>query len=194
MLNKIASYLTRILQKNHIIQEEFFDVYVYGFELLLSSLFSTTVIILAGLCMHRVLETIVFLLVFILLRSYSGGYHATKFSLCTITTFCVYAIVMVFSFFLVVNLLAFAILGGVGLALLCVFAPIENPNKELSTKRKRIYKVVSIIIFLGFDVFGILTMSQHPTISSVAFYALSTDLLLMIPGILKKGAKSDEIL
>ena len=86
MLNKMATYLARKLLRHQIIQEEALDVYVYGFELLLSFLFTTLLIVTLGLAFQRFLETTVFLGVFIFLRSYSGGYHASKYYACTLVT------------------------------------------------------------------------------------------------------------
>lgn len=197
MLHKTASSLARNLLRHQVIQEDSLDVYVYGFELLLSFLFSTSLIIISGLIMHKVLETIAFLVVFIFLRSYSGGYHASKYYVCTIVTLCVYASVMALSSFLSINFLAFAVLSVLGLISLTIWAPIENPNKEITPKRKRIYKGVSIVLFMFFVSLGILILPHFSKIGSTVFYTLCADIILMFSCILKKFRKGeirDEVL
>lgn len=197
MLHKTADNLARSLLKHRVIQEDSFDVYVYGFELLLSSLFSTCLIIVSGLIIHKILETIAFLVVFIVLRSYSGGYHASKYFVCTIVTLCVYASVMAASSLLAVNYLAFVILCILGIVPLSIWAPIENPNKEISQKRKRIYKVISIVLFLSFVLFGVLILPHFSETGCTVFYTLCADIILMLPcKIMKsmKGETRDEVL
>ena len=49
MLNKMAIKLSNRLLHNKVITEDVLDVYVYGFELIISSLVNTLVIILAGI-------------------------------------------------------------------------------------------------------------------------------------------------
>ena len=73
MLNKTAVRLAKKLLSLQIITEEVFDIYVYGLELLLSFFFSSSVIVIIGTILGRVIETLVFLLVFVLLRSFTGG-------------------------------------------------------------------------------------------------------------------------
>ena len=197
MLHKTANCLARNLLKHRVIQEDSFDVYVYGFELLLSFLFSTSLIIVSGLIMRKIFETIAFLVVFIFLRSYSGGYHASKYYVCTIVTLCVYALVMAASSLLSVNYLAFVILCIMGIVPLSIWAPIENPNKEISQNRKRIYKIISIVLFLSFVAFGILILPHFSEIGCTVFYTLCADIILMLPCIIKKpmkGETRDEVL
>ena len=190
MLNKMATYLARKLLRHQIIQEEALDVYVYGFELLLSFLFTTLLIVTLGLAFQRFLETTVFLGVFIFLRSYSGGYHASKYYACTLVTINIYSIVMLLSYFVTVSIVAYSILGVLGLIALFVWAPIENPNKEITPKRKTIYKYVSIGMFLAFLAFGIRMNLYVSVISSTVFYTLCADIILMFPCIFKKGEKT----
>ena len=70
MLNKVATKLTKTMLAYKIIAEDMFDIYVYGFELLLSFLFNTTIIMIAGILLGRILQTLLFLLIFVLLRSF----------------------------------------------------------------------------------------------------------------------------
>jgi len=190
MLNKTATCLARRLLRHQVIQEELLDVYIYGFELLLSFLFTTLLIISIGLIFQKGLVTIVFLVVFIFLRSYSGGYHASKYYVCTLVTIGVYSIVMLLSHFLIVNIVAYPFLGVLGLIALLVWAPIEIPNKEITPKRKTIYKYVSIGFFLTFLVSGIIMNPHASVIGSTVFYTLCADIILMFPCIIKKGEKT----
>lgn len=194
MLSKTANYLARRLLNNNVIKEDSFEIYVYGFELLISFLFSTLLVIASGIIIGKLLETLAFLVVFIFLRSYSGGYHAKKYSICTIVTLGVYAAVILLSSFINVNVVSYLLLGIVGFILLFLWAPIENPNKEITNKRKIIYKWISILLFVIFLVVGILFIQIYPQISNTVFFTLCADIILMLPEKLRKGDKKDVIL
>lgn len=194
MLSKTANYLARRLLNNNIIKEDSYDIYVYGFELLISFLFSTFLVIVSGIIIGKPLETLAFLVVFIFLRSYSGGYHAKKYSICTIVTLGVYAAVILLSSFVNVNIMFYLLLGIVGFILLFLWAPIENPNKEITDKRKILYKWISILLFVIFLVVGILFIQLHPLISNAVFFTLCADIILMLPDKFRKGDKKDVIL
>ena len=194
MLSKTANYLARRLLNNNVIKEDSFDIYVYGFELLISFLFSTLLVIVSGIIIGKLLETLTFLVVFIFLRSYSGGYHAKKYSICTIVTLGVYAVVILLSSFVNVNIMFYLLLGIVGFILLFLWAPIENPNKEITDKRKILYKWISILLCVIFLVVGILFIQLHPLISNAVFFTLCADIILMLPDKFRKGDKKDVIL
>ena len=73
MLNKTAASLANRLMLHGVITNDVLDIYIYGFELLLSFLFSTTLMVISGFLINKIPETIVFLTVFILLRSFTGA-------------------------------------------------------------------------------------------------------------------------
>ena len=179
MLNIIAHKITNRLVSRSIVDGELFDIYVYGFELLLSFLFSTLMIAFIGAAVGCIYQTIAFLTVFILLRSFSGGYHADTYSKCTIVTFITFASVLLLSRLLQVNYFAYLLLGVTGIILLSIFAPIEHPNKKITSQRKKWHKIISLILFIGFLSAGIGIGTAYPIVGNAVFYSLTADLLLL---------------
>ena len=106
----------------------------------------------------------------------------------------IYAVVILLSSFINVNVVSYLLLGIVGFTLLFLWAPIENPNKEITNKRKIIYKWISILLFVIFLAVGILFIQLYPQISNIVFFTLCADVLLMLPNKFKKGDKKDVIL
>ena len=186
MLNKISQKLASHLIKNQIISNEMFDLYVYGFELLLSFVFSTTILLLTGILFKRIIETICFLIVFIFLRSFSGGYHALTYLFCTFVTLFVYGSVMLLSYYLSVKHIAFFVLLPLGIITLFIFAPIKNPNKKVSVKKAKQYKITSICILAFFSIIGIIFHDRYPTLCNIVFYTLCADIILLFPKNQKK--------
>lgn len=179
MLNRIAISLSKKLVSDGVISENNLDIYVYGFELLFSFLFSVTTILITGCIVNKLLETLAFLVVFILLRSYSGGYHSDTYLKCTIVTMSIYGIVMLFSTYLQVQLLFYIILIVLGWIALYIKAPIENPNKKLTEQEKKKHKVTSLILFTFFGLAGMFLNVFSEIIGATIWAALVVDLSLM---------------
>ena len=179
MLEKVSKSITNSLRKKGIVLDEFADVYQYGFELMLSFLIGTGLVIIAGIIVNRFIETLVFLIVFISLRSFTGGFHAMKYWICTVSTFGVYSLVMFVSSYVSVNFYVFYILFLIGSIILYIKAPVENPNKELTKKQKSKYKWISLALFFGLTLIGYVFVKSNSAISSTVFFTLIIDLVLM---------------
>ena len=179
MLEKVSKSITNSLRKKGIVLDEFADVYQYGFELMLSFLIGTGLVIIAGIIVNRFIETLVFLIVFISLRSFTGGFHAMKYWICTVSTFGVYSLVMFVSSYVSVNFYVFYILFLIGSIILYIKAPVENPNKELTKKQKSKYKWISLALFFGLTLIGYVFVKSNSAISSTVYFTLIIDLVLM---------------
>lgn len=66
------------------------EIYEFGFELLLADLLNFSVILLIGGIAHQLWPTVLYILIFIGLRSVGGGYHAKTHLRCHIGTIGVY--------------------------------------------------------------------------------------------------------
>ena len=179
MLNRTATGLAKRLMLHGVIGNDVLDIYVYGFELLLSFLFSTTTIVIAGCVMNKIMETIAFLTVFILLRSFTGGYHADTYAKCSITTFLLYGLVMLFSVYIQVGFIFYVALMMIGMIVLFIKAPVENPNKELSEQEKRKHRNTSLVLFSFFGLAGICLNVFTSVIGATVWVTLVLDLGLM---------------
>ena len=92
MIEMLSKKVVSGLFKNHAICEEECGLYRYGCEIFLTMTLNTCFIFFQGILMDRLLETIIFIVCFIPIRTYAGGYHATSFFRCFILTNCMFAI------------------------------------------------------------------------------------------------------
>ena len=76
--NRIADF---IYSKNNLSIDER-DIYVYGYEIIISSSITFLLLMVTGLLFKMILEAVVFFLVFYLLRRRTGGYHANTYLKC----------------------------------------------------------------------------------------------------------------
>ena len=179
MLNKLAAKISSKMLQRGVISGELFDIYVYGFELVLSFLFSVAVMLFVGIVTNRILHTILFLLVFITLRSFTGGYHANTYGVCFMVTISVFIVTILLAEYINICWWYYLLLLSVGLPIIYIFAPIEHHNKPLETNDKARCKMISTILFLSFNIVGMVFTKVNATLSSVIFFTLVFDLFLL---------------
>lgn len=147
MITSLAQYITGILIKNNIIENEHLDIYIYGFEVLISGALSLFIGLILGLMFSQLMECIVFLIVFVTLRKYCGGYHADTYLKCN-TVFAInIAIVMAILKLDFEYSFAFHIM----LCVLCiltyfVLSPIENIYKPITDEEKKKYRLIAVTL------------------------------------------------
>ena len=86
MNNKLSVLLSRKLIISGIIQKEFEAIYIYGFELLLSFVVSVSIILALSILIRKFFESLIFLVLFIAIRQFTGGFHARTYLKCQIFT------------------------------------------------------------------------------------------------------------
>lgn len=135
----LSQCCSHILVKYKIIPEDERDIYVYGFELLFTTLFSMLSILAAAICMGKIAQACIFIGVFFVIRMFSGGYHANTHWGCFLITNAVFFISMGMAGMLeripasVQNVLFLA-----AAAFIWIYAPVVHPNQPLTPEK--IYK------------------------------------------------------
>ena len=91
-MNYLVSQIVNFITEQDVISDEsdVQDFYRYGIEISISSLLNIVLVVIAGILIHHIIESIVFLTLFILIRSFTGGYHADTYFRCNLlmcTTF-----------------------------------------------------------------------------------------------------------
>lgn len=180
MEEKISDAICSKWIEKKVIPFEYKDVYVYGFEMLISTLVNIAVILLLGMFLNQLDMTIIFLFLFIFLRRLTGGYHANTRLQCRIYTLSAYLIVIAASNTTTVGIFENICLGGASILTIARFCPIENPNKPITEKNRRKLKYYSIIIIILFVASAVILLENNIKISMTIFYTISIDFLLMI--------------
>lgn len=149
MYEKIARLLTKKLAKLKVLEQEDFDVYVYGITLIISLIVVLLSILFTAALLNKMLETSIYLIGFLLTRFICGGYHAKHFYSCFISTNLTYWLFLLILsltyncnsyklFIFVITLLSVIIIN--------IFAPIENHNNYMSSYRKKRNKKYILIL------------------------------------------------
>lgn len=159
MIKFISSKAACILCKDED-TDEMRELYEYAIYILLSGLFHLFSVVALGLCFNMVLESLVFYCSFILIRKFAGGYHAKTPTRCYI--FSVITSVVALCLIILIgysNSVYYYIF--VTIEILCVLfiiarSPLDNENKPLNAKEKKIFKTLSVVISLLLFVISLL--------------------------------------
>lgn len=76
MFEALAEKIVRRLRDRQIISKENEELYKYGFNIGLTILINLLSSVLVGVFFGMIFESMIFLMGYIPLRSYAGGYHA----------------------------------------------------------------------------------------------------------------------
>ena len=138
--------------------------YRYGIEITISSILNIVLVLIIGFIINCVEKSIVFLFLFIVIRSVSGGYHASSYFKCNLLM-CSSFLGIVIASKILNNLTSWIWILPVSIAMLItvgILSPIPNINKPIKQDRKTKYKLFSFLICLGF-----LSLSYLYTVQTV---------------------------
>ena len=99
MIKSSANKVTSFLYCNNYIDSAKYDyeVYLYGFEILVASILNSVAILLIGLLFDRFIHSVVFLICYCPLRQFAGGYHADTYKRCFFIFICIFLLTIFLS-------------------------------------------------------------------------------------------------
>jgi accessory gene regulator B len=158
MIQRISESIVSWQIKKNILTGEQRALYLYAYEVMLNQTINVLIAMLIAIALNAPMPVFVFLVSYIPLRSYCGGYHARTNGGCTVVS--AFLIVMVC---LVENLLTgelAVILPPLCLmisgALIFLFAPAPDKNKPLDEVETDHYRIKSRIVWLIEAVIGMI--------------------------------------
>ena len=180
MINKLSNTITLRLQKVGVIQDKF-EIYKYGFELLISSLIGISLILIIGYLSNTFFDSLVFLICFILLRQCTGGYHSKTYLSCNLSFITVYLIFIYYRSNIMFSYEGLFITVIMSIVIIFLLAPIEHKNKKMSKEKKSFHKITSRIISFTFLLITlILCFLENPTYLVLSYVLISTSVLLLM--------------
>lgn len=148
MFDSIAEKIVKRLTVAEVIEECDGEIYLFGMQQFLSTAFGFISVFLIMLVMGEVLNGILFVVSFSVLRQYAGGYHASTKIGCYImslsSAFVILLIIKYFDFDSVVCLVLLTIFG----TIILLLSPVEAVNKPLDQTERSVYRKRTIITAL----------------------------------------------
>ena len=142
---KIAEYLVKCGEiSNNDYEVEY---YRYGIEVALSSLLNLAIIIIIGIISMHIIESLIFLIVFIFVRQVTGGYHADTYFKCNLYLCLSFVLLLISYDFFSNNNNVYLVtaINIVSLLIISIFSPVENKNKPIAKANRKGLKIKSIV-------------------------------------------------
>lgn len=182
MIAQIADTVSAFFYSMDVIDEEEKGKSRYGIEIIISTIIGFSVIIILGILLSKTNLAIEYLICIVPIRMYTGGYHAKTYFKCNV----------VFGLLFLLNILMFQYIVENELEIqLCIttllsfyiierFAPVENENKELTSRQKKKYKKISIVLFIIYYFISILFLSKQIEYGVIILLVLNTVSILIL--------------
>lgn len=154
MIARLSKRMASFFVRNEVIKSEDEEVYEYGLQLLLSTVFNGIIALILAIISGTILQCICYLAVFVLLRKSAGGFHAkTHFGCCCILAVVLSLFIMFIKF---VPNEAYGIVATIAVAfsvvIILIFAPLEHENKPISDRDKNRLGKISVIYAVLFTI------------------------------------------
>lgn len=187
--NKFAKYLLEkwILKQN--ISDNDKVIYLYGLTEGIAIIENVVITLFIGFISGNLVQTIMFLLSYIPLRSYAGGYHAKTEQLCFI-----YSILLIigaeifFSYSSQFSYTVGLIIASISISIVVIYSPLESELKLLSNMEKKFYKhIVVLLLALEGIVLLICSYYKQNSVYSGILAAIIIEAFLIIVGKIATG-------
>lgn len=168
MIAEISKRISIALLKSNAINQDELNVYAYGIQLLIMSIFDWCITFFFMWLIGEIYLSITYLIVFFLLRRHCGGYHAETHTRCIIASNVVFvASVLLSANMRYENFKIWLFIGEIiNYIMIYIFSPAEHHNKPITSSKltrhrklgilfNTIISVASVILVLnGLDKFA----------------------------------------
>lgn len=181
MLNKVAGKLAKKLVKCSDAEKE--EIYIYGLELIISTSFGLVSILLISCLLSRFTSGLVFISVFVPLRLFTGGYHATTYSECFVISNISYLLIL-FVRDIALEIFPMWIWSFLLIGMCCYImknAPIINSAQPINeSKQKRNKKMTKYILIVDMAWIVCLALNQRELMAMAILSICLTSVLMLV--------------
>ena len=123
------------------------EIYEFGIQHIFITLLNLITVLIIGFLLQSTKEALVFIVAFVPLRIFAGGFHFSTPTKCYIFSSCFVAAVLLAMRYYSIPLLIYCLLYGMAGIVILVFSPVEDKNKPLDPIEKKVYRKRTIIVF-----------------------------------------------
>lgn len=184
MFEALAEKIVRRLCDRQIISKENEELYKYGFNIGLTILINLLSSVLVGVFFGMIFESMIFLMGYIPLRSYAGGYHARTPLRCYFIS--IFIMILILAFFSYVSLVSlYKMLLFIGVTVCIILSPVEDENKPLDDDEVRIYRKRLYIVLANEVCVWILLSFVQQRVGRIIPLIIFTESAMLIIGKIK---------
>jgi accessory gene regulator B len=142
------------------------ELYQYGLNQGLTIVLNIVTTLVIGLLLNMVWQSILFMIAYIPIRTYAGGYHARTPLKCYIISVIMIIAVLLVIKFIVFSIIPFTVFTITSALIIVILAPVADANKPLEDIESKVYKrktlvflAVEIFITIGLIIFGLVNIA-----------------------------------
>lgn len=191
MFYKASIYIADILEQQNKFMAEDKELYRYGIQQGLNLALNILTTMIIGCLFGMFYSSVLFLLSYMPLRSFCGGYHAKTHFRCYIYSVVMITCILLVAKYLTFSALVYEILILVGFTVILLLAPVEDQNKMLDSDEKRMFRkkacIIAILEVSIYHICLIVNLVNTYKILTISIFSLS---ILMIIGRIKNLIRS----
>ncbi len=162
MIDRLIAKMVDNMMEADIISVDDKEAYVYAYTIVVEKILTLITIGITGVVLHRLVNIIIFLCIFMLLRRRTGGFHLETFGQCFIGTNLICITIEVCDFIWLKYMTLVIFLCMVSVAYILCVGTVNHPNLALSDselmesrKRARIVVVLEALLTIVLYIVGV---------------------------------------
>ena len=196
MISELSKRISLFLCRKRIIDYNDIEIYKYGFETICSTLLGFIITIIIGTIFQMFFLSIIYYIMFVTIRQFTGGYHARSYFKCNLTfsgvTMLVFSFTKIAVYTKMYMMLYHILFLVLSFMIVWYYIPVENENKPLDQEQKKKNRHIGIALTAAVSVVScaIYPISVQTSIL-MAFTQLSIAVLIVITHH-ERGSEKDE--
>ncbi|MDW2798903.1 accessory gene regulator B family protein [Clostridium boliviensis] len=189
MLQRISNGIVSWQIKKNLLKDNQRSLYLYAYEVLLNQIINIVVAVVIAVILRAPMPVLVFLVSYIPLRSYCGGYHAKTNGVCTVVSAILIIITCLLEMYIVGTAALYLPIAGFLISgiLIFIFAPVADNNKLLDEEETRRYRLKSRQLWLAEVIAGGIFWFVNSRICVVLAISHLLLSIMLVYGVLKNS-------
>lgn len=184
MISKLSELIAKDWVKKGTIKAEDYELYHYGWFVVLSDVLLFTFTIMLGVVFHIAFSSIVFFVTFFVIRRFAGGFHSKTELHCQLISllFLFLSIVIIKYSPEYINNIHLVAIDLICTVLLFLFSPAATPQKPLSRNERKTFKIITGCVSIAFFVIVCILLHFNARMLAIAVecaFVLETALVLL---------------
>lgn len=184
MIKKMAMAISDWLIKSHVINSNDESLYFYAAYSLLFGMLPVFLAILYGVIMGMLMESILMIIPFMLIRKFSGGFHLISPKTCFFasSTIIVISLIAIRLVLRCDNQIPVSVVVAVSTAIIFICSPIDSDARKLSSRELKVFGAVARFLAILFaSVYYLLLLSKNKSFAVPIGVGTAIPALLQIP-------------
>ena len=182
----MSAFITDTLIEGKVIKAEERNLYLYCFGTVIELTANLVSTLIIGALLGKLVTALLFMLVFIPMRSTAGGYHCETAGKCYVLSMTVYlAVILTYKYISAIPLYVCTLICAIDFAAIIILSPVVSSNKPFTTKEKIKNRRISIVLSLIYIIVILVMLNCKSIYAFVIFESFTAAVVSIIAGYIK---------